>query len=181
MKHFWKFVRNLLYFLWLIPMLLIVSYCTYTETASVVTDEYHLLNYMTITEADGSEYREEYDYDPAYTTVTIERYENGALVETFSRPMTEDDEIPAWQVLPHPTATAASQTEEKDGSYVTIHWFDADGNTEGYSELIYNSNQRLAQQIDYAADGSVLRTTVMYTLRHTFRELPPNETTAPTE
>ena len=176
MKRFWKFVRHLLYFLWLIPLLLILAFCTYTETASVVVDEVFLLHELTVTEADGSEHRERYDYDPALTTVTVERYQNGELLEVCARPVTEEDKIPAGQVLPHPTATAASRTEERDGSYVTIHWFDADGNAEGYSELIYPSNQRLGQQTDYDADGNILRTTVMYVLAHTFRELPQKET-----
>jgi len=160
-----RFLKHFLFLLILIPAVLVIVFITRVAATYEVADQYGLITRSTTTEADGTVYMEKYDYDISAPRVTITYYENDTLLRTQTWELAQDDPLlmDTFEVLPHPTATAASTCAE-DG---TLYYFDADGNAEGYSELTYNRYDRLCAQRDYDAQGSLLRTTEREFATHT--------------
>ena len=163
-----RFLKHFTILLFVVPLVLILLFLTRCMATYEVVDQYGILTKSTVTEANGTVYREEYRYNHALAEVTIKSYENDVLVRTEARELTENDPLlhDTFEVLPHPTATAAA-TKSEDG---TIYYFDADGNTEGRSELTYNRWDRLCEQRDYDAEGNLLRTTKREFAQHTISE-----------
>ena len=160
-----RFLKHFTILLFVIPLVLILLFITRCAATYEVVDQYGVLTKSTVTEADGTVYCETYDYAFGYTDVTIEYYENDILVRTEERELTENDPLlhDTLEVLPHPTATAVTTKSEED----TLYYFDADGNAEGWSELVYNRWDRLSEQKDYDAEGTLLRTTKREFVQHT--------------
>lgn len=163
-----RFLKHFMILLILVPAVLMLGFILRVAATYEVVDEFGLITRSTTTEADGTVRREEYRYDLEKTAVTIEYYENDALIRTEERELTEDDPLlhDTFEVLPHPTATAATTKSEGD----TLCYFDSNGNPEGRSELTYNRWDRLCQQKDYDAEGNLLRTTNREFAQHTISE-----------
>lgn len=178
-----RFLKHLAYLLLVIPVLLIVVLFSYCELNSEVVEQYGVLLSVTITESDGTVYREEYDYNTQQTIATIEYYENDTLLRVEEHAITENDPLlyDTYEILAHPAATASATEREENGSYVTIRYYSADGTSEGWSELIYNSYERLGKQEDFAADGTLLRTTSRQYFSSSKSVLNFGDTTTPTE
>ena len=166
-----RFLKHFLILLFVVPLVLILLFITRCAATYEVVDQYGILTKSTVTEADGTVYCEVYQYTHAFTAVTIKSYENDTLVATETRELTEQDPLlrDTFEVLPHPTATAATTDREEDasGSNVILRYYDAEGNAEGYSKLFYNRWDRLARQEDFNAEGNLLRTTNRQFAGHT--------------
>lgn len=160
-----RFLKHFMLLLILVPAVLFLLLIARTAMTYEVEDQYGIITKSTTTLADGTIYTEEYDYDHAFAHVTIEYYENDALIRTEERELNENDPLlrDTFEVLPHPTATAVSTRSEED----TLYYFDTDGHPEGRSELTYNRYDRLCEQRDYDAEGTLLRTTAREFAQHT--------------
>lgn len=160
-----RFLKHFMILLFLVPLVLILLFITRCAATAELVDQYGVLTKSTVTEADGTIYCERFEYAFGYTDVTVEYYENDVLVRTETRKIEENDPLlhDSLEVLPHPTATAASTKCEED----TLYYFDAGGNAEGRSELVYNRWDRLSEQRDYDAEGTLLRTTKREFVSHT--------------
>ena len=170
MKRLKRFLGHLAYLLLLLPLLVIVCGFTYCSLAAETLEQYGVL-YTQRTEdlSTGDIREEEYAYDTGYTQVTCTYTVNGTVTDTETWAIGKDDPLltDTYEILPHPTATAANAEREENGSHVVIRYFDANGNPEGWSELTYNSFHRLSQQQDFAANGTPLRLTTRTYFTHT--------------
>ena len=178
-----RFFAHLTYVLLVLPLMLIVFGFTYCSLRAENAEQSGAL--LSVTTSDlvtGEKRQEEYKYRNDFTEVTCTYEVNGEVVRTRTWAITKDDPLitDTFEVLPHPTATAAaSEKEEKDG-YVTVRYFDAAGNPEGWSEMTYGACNRLEMQHDFAADGTVLRVTTRGYLIYDYDYSNPDGTTAPT-
>ncbi len=157
-----RFFAHLSYLLLVLPLLLIVVGFTYCDLAAETVEQYGVLYTVRVEDiASGEILEEEYQYRNDYTEVTCTYSHNGEETETKTWAIEPDDPLitDTYEVLPHPIATAAKSEREENGSHVTIRYFDAAGNPEGWSEVTYNSFHRLGTQHDFAADGTPIRVT----------------------